>query len=50
VVLEKEGTEKAREKTLLLPLPRVSMGRRKATLPFKTAPFWAFPLFLMNNV
>jgi len=39
VVLEKAGTGKAGEKSLLLPLPRASRGRRKATVPFKTAPF-----------
>jgi len=45
LVSKKEGTGKAKEKSLLLPLPRVSRGRRKATMPFKTAPFWAFPFF-----
>jgi len=45
VVLEKEGTSKAGEKCLFLPLPCASRGRRKATVPFKTAPLWAFPFF-----
>jgi hypothetical protein len=33
---------KAREKILLLPLPRASRGRRRPTVPFKTAPFGSF--------
>jgi hypothetical protein len=27
----------------------VSRGRRKATMPFKTTPFWAFPFFFFNE-
>jgi hypothetical protein len=42
VVSEKEGTGKAGEKSLLLPLPHASWGRRKAIVPFKTATFWVF--------
>jgi hypothetical protein len=47
VVSEKEGTGKARKKSLFLPLPGASRGRRKATVPFKTAPFGAFSLFFL---
>jgi len=35
-------------KNLLLPLFRASRGRRRPTVPFKTAPFGSF--FLMNSV
>jgi hypothetical protein len=39
---EEKGKRKAREGNLLLPLPRVSRGRRRPTVPFKTAPFGSF--------
>jgi len=45
--LGERGIGQTGEKSLL-PLPRASRKRRKATVPFKTAPFWAF--FLMNSV
>jgi len=38
------GGEKS-VKNLLLPLPRTSRGRRRPTMPFKTALFWVFPFF-----
>jgi hypothetical protein len=40
-----KGGEKS-VKNLLLPLPRTSRGRRRPTMPFKTALFWVFPFFL----
>jgi hypothetical protein len=39
---EKEGEKSRGEKNLLLHLPRASRGRRRPTVPFKTAPFQAF--------
>jgi len=45
VVSEKEGTGKAGEKSLLLPLPRASRGRRKATVPFKNGTILGFSFF-----
>jgi len=43
---EEKGKRKAREGNLLLPLPRASRGRRRPTVPFKTAPFRSLFFFL----
>jgi len=39
---KESGRRKIGEKNLLLPLPRVSRGRRRPTMPFKMASFGAF--------
>ena len=40
------AVENRGRKNLLLPLLRASRGRRKVTVPFKTAPFWYFFLIV----
>ena len=41
------AVENRGRKNLLLPLLRASRGRRKVTVPFKTAPFWSFFFFFL---
>jgi hypothetical protein len=45
VVLREKWRWKQRKKNLLLPLLRASRGRRRPTMPFKTAPFRSFSFF-----
>ena len=48
MLFRERGTEKSIKK-LLLPLPRTSRGRRRPTVPFKTAPFGYFCFFFYVN-
>ena len=48
MLFRERGTEKSIKK-LLLPLPRTSRGRRRPTVPFKTAPFGSFCFFLCEQ-
>jgi hypothetical protein len=48
VIGGREGGENRGRKDLLLPLFRTSGGRRKVTVPFKMAPFWALVFFFYN--
>jgi hypothetical protein len=48
-LFEGEGGGKQRKKNLLLPLLRASRGRRRPTVPFKTAPFRASLFFFTVN-
>jgi hypothetical protein len=43
------AVENRGRKNLLLPLLRASRGRRKVTVPFKTAPFWSFFFLFFNS-
>jgi hypothetical protein len=38
-LFEVDGGDRGKKKNLFLPLLRVSRGRRKVTVPFKTTPF-----------
>jgi len=42
IFFRERGKRKAGEGNLLLPPPHASKGRRRPTLPFKTAPFGFF--------